>query len=209
MKLSVITAVAILAAGPIAAPVFAQSTSATQAKLTDEEMSTLIAKNIAADTSLAADALNVSVKNGVATLTGVVGKEIDKASAERIARAAGATRVVNHLTSREKAGETAKGTAGAVADATKKGAKETGHAVSKTGEAITDSWISTRIKGNLAGEVALKGSDVKVHVNDHVVTLSGTVPNETAHSRALTIGKEVEGVDRVIDKLTIGPKVGK
>jgi hyperosmotically inducible periplasmic protein len=209
MKLSVISALAILAAGPIATPVFAHSTATAQAKLTDEEMSNLIAKNIASDKTLAADALNVSVKNGVATLTGVVGKEADKASAERIARAAGATRVVDHLTSREKAGDKAKGTAEAVGDATKKGAKKTEHAVSKTGEAITDTWISTRIKGNLAGEVALKGSDVKVDVKDHVVTLSGTVPDHTAHARALTIGKEVEGVDRVVDKLTVGPKVEK
>jgi len=209
MKLSVITTVAILAAGPVAAPVFAQSAATSQAKLTDEEMSNLIAKNIASDKTLAADALNVSVKNGVATLTGVVGKEVDKARAERIARAAGATRVVNHLTSRENAEDKAKGTAGAVGDAAKTGAKQTKNAVSKTGEVITDTWISTRIKGNLAGEVKLEGSDIKVDVKDHVVTLSGTVPNATAHSRALTIGKEVEGVDRVIDKLTIGPKAPK
>ena len=206
MKLSVITALALLSAGPVAMPAFAQSSAATQPRLTDQEMSNLIAKNIAADKTLSADAIKVSVDTGVATLTGVVGKEADKTTAERIARAAGAIRVENNLTSREKAGDKVKGTAGTVADATKKGAKKTRNAVSKTGEAITDGWITTRIKGNLAGEVALEGSDIKVDVNDHVVTLSGTVPNATAHARALTIGKEVEGVDRVVDKLTIGPK---
>lgn len=206
MKLSAIAAVAMLAAGPLARPALAQSSATAQAKLTDQEMSNLIAKNIAADKTLSADAIKVSVNNGVATLTGMVGKEADKANAERIARAAGAIRVENNLASREKAGDKVKGTAGTVGDATKKGAKKTKDAVSKTGEAITDGWITTRIKGNLAGEVALEGSDIKVDVKDNVVTLSGTVPNATAHARALTIGKEVEGVDRVVDKLTIGPR---
>jgi hyperosmotically inducible protein len=206
MKLSVITAVAVLSAGPITGAAFAQATSSTQARPTDQELSNTIAKSIANDPTLSADAINVSVKSGVATLTGVVGKESDKAKALELAHITGIIRVENNLTSREKATDKTKDAAGAVGHTTKKAAKETKNAAAKTGEAITDGWISTRIKGNFAGEQALKGSDIKVNVKDHLVTLTGTVPDATAHGRALTIAKEVEGVDRVVDNLKIGVK---
>jgi len=206
MKLSVITAVAILAGTPMAGTAIAQSASATQAKPSDQELSTLIAKKIADDKSLTPDAIKVTVKGGVATLTGVVGKDADKARAEQLAHVPGVTRVENNLTSREKATETAKGTAGTVADATKKGAEKTKEAVSKTGEAITDTWISTRIKGNFEGETTLAGSDVKVDAKDHVVTLSGTVPTAAGRTRAVAIAKQVEGVKRVVDNLKVAPK---
>ncbi|CAN5666629.1 hypothetical protein BH18ACI5_BH18ACI5_08940 [soil metagenome] len=206
MKLRVITTVALLSATPLSGAAF-EPPSATQARPTDQELSNAIAKSIANHPTLSADAIKVSVKSGVATLTGVVGKESDKAKALELARMPGIVRVENNLTSREKAGDKAKDAAGAVGDTTKKAAKETKNAAAKTGEAITDTWISTRIKGNFAGEQALKGSDIKVKVKDHLVTLTGTVPDETAHARALTIAKEVEGVDKVIDTLRIGPKV--
>jgi hyperosmotically inducible protein len=206
MKLTVVTALALLSGAPTAGTAFAQATSSTQARPTDQQLSDSIAKSIANDPTLSADAIHVSVKSGVATLTGVVGKESDKAKAVELARITGIVRVENHLTSREKAGDKTKDAAGAVGSTTKKAAKETKNAAAKTGEAITDGWISTRIKGNFAGEQALKGSDIKVTVKDHLVTLTGTVPDDTAHARALTIAKEVEGVDRVVDNLKVGVK---
>ena len=69
MKLSVITAVAILAAGPVVGSAFAQSTSATQPKPTDQELSDLIAKKISDDKTLSPDGILVNVRGGVATLT--------------------------------------------------------------------------------------------------------------------------------------------
>jgi osmotically-inducible protein OsmY len=39
-----------------------------------------------------------------------------------------------------------------------------------------------------------------------VVTLKGTVPSAAAKARAIEQAKEVEGVHRVVDQLTIGPK---
>ncbi|MEO6213732.1 MAG: BON domain-containing protein [Vicinamibacterales bacterium] len=209
MKLSVIAAVSMLAAIPVAGTLYAQPPSTTQARPSDQELSNLIAKNISNDPTLSADAVRVSVTRGVVTLRGIVGKDADKAKAEQLATVPGVVRVDNKLKSREKATDKAKGAGDTVADTTKKAAKETKNAVSKTGEAITDGWISTRIKGNFAGEQALNGSDIKVDAKDHVVTLSGTVPNAAAHARALVIAKEVEGVNRVVDKLTVAPKIDK
>jgi hyperosmotically inducible periplasmic protein len=216
MKLSVIALAAMLGAIP-ASSAFAQSAATAQSRPTDKELSSTIATKIANDNALSADAIKVTVKNGVVTLTGMVGKDEDKAAAEEAARIPGVVRVDNKLASREKATNKTKGTAGTVADttkkgaektadATKKGAEKTKDAAGKTGSVITDGWISTRIKTNFMGEASLRASDIKVDTNSHVVTLSGSVPDEAARTKALTIAKEVEGVRRVVDNLKVVAK---
>lgn len=121
---------------------------------------------------------------------------------------------------KEGAGKTKEG-AGVVADKTKEGAgtvanktkegaavvaDKTKEGVSKTGEAITDGWITTRVKSKFVGEDLLKDSDINVDTNNHVVTLTGTVMSAAGRARAVAEAKEVEGVHQVIDRLTIGPK---
>ena len=54
-------------------------------------------------------------------------------------------------------------------------AKKTKEVVSTTGEVITDSWITTKLKAKFVDESLLKDSDINVDTNDHVVTLKGTV----------------------------------
>jgi len=203
MKLSVIAAVAMLVTVPISA--VAQSTPAAQAKPSDQELSNQIAKAISNDQALSADAVKVSVNGGVVTLSGMVGKDADRARAEKLARVPGVSRVQNNLKSREKATTAVAGTANTVADASKKGAKATKSAVSKTGEAITDEWIVTRIRTNVANDEALSGSDIKVDVKNNVVTLTGTVPTAAARAKALAVAKDVEGVSRVVNNLKVTP----
>ena len=78
--------------------------------------------------------------------------------------------------------------------------------MSKTGEVINDTWITTKIKADMVNEDVLKDSDVEVHTNNHVVTLSGTAMSPAGRARAVAIAKGTDGVKRVIDKITIGPK---
>ena len=93
---------------------------------------------------------------------------------------------------------------------TKKAVKTTGEAakegVSKTGEVITDGWITTRVHSKFVDEKLLKGSNIDVDTKDHVVTLSGTVTSAAGRARAVAEAKKVEGVHKVVDHLTIGPK---
>ncbi len=206
MKLNVITAVLMLASTPGVAPAFAQSASATQNRPSDNELSSTIATKIANDKTLSADAVKVSVKGGVVTLTGMVAKDADKTAAEDLARVPGVVRIDNKLTSREKATTKTKDTADAVAVTTKKGASKTKDAASKTGEVVTDGWISTRIKTKFMGDEALRASDIKVDTNNHVVTLTGAVPDAAARTKAVDMAKEVEGVRRVVDNLKIAGK---
>jgi osmotically-inducible protein OsmY len=158
--------------------------------------------------------IKVSVTNGVATLTGTVATEADRSKATQLATMPGIARVDNQLivdlsaptgtagtlksNAKEGVDKTKEG-AGVVADKTKEG-------VSKTGEVITDSWITTRVHSKFVGEDLLKDSDINVDTKDHVVTLKGTVMTAAGRARAVEQAKEVEGVHRVIDQLVIGPK---
>jgi hyperosmotically inducible periplasmic protein len=72
-----------------------------------------------------------------------------------------------------------------------------------TGEAITDGWITTKVKAQFVGETLLKGSDVNVDTNNHVVTLEGTVESEAAKARASAVARETEGVTAVVDRLVV------
>jgi len=95
-------------------------------------------------------------------------------------------------------------------DAVVKGAKVVGEktkdGLSKTGEVMTDGWITTRVHSRFVGEDLLKDSDIKVDTDKHVVTLKGTVTNPAGRRKAIAIAKGTEGVRRVVNHLTIAPK---
>jgi hyperosmotically inducible protein len=74
------------------------------------------------------------------------------------------------------------------------------------GQAVSDGWITTKVKSSFVGVDALDGSDIKVDTNDHVVTLRGTVPTAAARAKAVSLAKKVDGVTSVKDDLTIAPK---
>jgi hyperosmotically inducible protein len=83
---------------------------------------------------------------------------------------------------------------------------KTKEGAAKAGEAITDTYLKTRIHSKFVDEDLLKGSDISVDVKDHVVVLSGTVPSEAGRVRAVEETKKVDGVNKIIDRMTIGPK---
>lgn len=215
MKLSVIGLLAVLAAAPAATSAFAQTPATARSQ--DKVISDLIARKIADDPALKADAVKVTVNGGVVTLSGMVATDADRSRAERLANVDGVTRIENTITTRDGVKEKAKGTAGTIGDKTKEGAEKTKEGakkvgektkegLSKTGEVITDGWITSRISTKFVNEDLLKDSNINVDTNDHVVTLNGTVMSAAGRARAVAIAKEVEGVHRVVDKLTIGPK---
>ena len=102
-------------------------------------------------------------------------------------------------------------------DATKKAVKKTGDvagtagektkdAASAAGEAITDAYLTTTLHAKFIDEATLKGSDINVDSNDHVVTLKGTVASAAGKARAEEIARTTKGVNRVVNQLVIAPK---
>ena len=223
MRLSLVCFVALLLGAPVA------NAQVGTTGDTDKATATRIEKRIAADPMLKKYDIKVVVDGGVATLSGSVATEADRTKAAADAKMAGITRVDNQLLVEPDAGTRGvKGTAGKVGEKAKEGAgktkegagkvydktKEGGGKVydktkegaQKAGEEITDGWITTRIKTKFVGEDALKDSDVHVSTDDHVVTLTGTVMSAAGRAKAVALAKEVEGVRRVDDRLTVGPK---
>lgn len=107
------------------------------------------------------------------------------------------------------AGKTQAGGA-ATKDAVVNGAEiatiKTKNGLSKAGIVMTDGWITSRVHARLAGEDLLKDSDIRVDTSNHVVTLKGTVMGRVGRARATAVTQRTEGVHRVVNRLTIGPK---
>jgi osmotically-inducible protein OsmY len=106
----------------------------------------------------------------------------------------------------EKTKEGAVKTKDAVVKGTKIAAEKTKDGLSKTGEVMTDAWITTRVHARFVDEDLLKDSDISVDTDKHVVTLKGTVTGRAARARARSVALHTEGVHRVVNRLTIGPK---
>jgi hyperosmotically inducible periplasmic protein len=157
-----------------------------------------ISQRLKADPELKEYNIKVVVSDGVATLSGTVTTKADRAKAGSLAKVEGVNRVDNQIVVDLDAGTT--GTTGRLPG------RVLERGVSKTGEAITDGWITTRIKAAFVDEDLLKNSAIDVHTKGHVVTLSGTVATAAGRARAVGIAKGTDGVKNVIDKLTIGPK---
>ena len=133
--------------------------------------------------------VKVNVAGTVATLTGKVATDAQKAQAGKLANVSGITKVENNIAIDKDVDRT-------LAERSKAG-------LQKTGDAITDAWITTKVKWFFMGDDVLKGSDINVDTNNKVVTLKGTVPNTAARNHAVNVAKMTEGVTRVVDALTL------
>jgi hyperosmotically inducible protein len=223
---SVFAALALGAAMMLPSSALAQA--GTAAKVDDDAIRSRIETRLKGAASLKDNTITVAVQNGVVTLTGKVDSKTESQRAAQLAHVTGVTNVENKLDVEgktektaekaaattgktvKKAGEKTKDAAVKTGEATKDAAstvgKKTKEAAATTGEVITDSWITTKIKADFVNEDALKGSDINVDTNNHVVTLKGTVASLAGKSRAEQIAKTTKGVTRVIDELTVGPK---
>jgi hyperosmotically inducible protein len=226
-RMSFRTWIAAIALGALTVAPAASAQTSTAAN-NDSAIKSRVEARLNSVESLKAEHINVSVDNGVVTLKGDVRTAADRERAAELAKVAGVTTVENKLevegadkgiASKSK-DATVKGAektkdatvkgAEKTKDATVKGAKKTGEATKDvagtTGEAITDAWITTKIKADYVNEDTLKGSDINVDTNEHVVTLKGTVASAAGKARAEEIAKTTKGVTRVVNTLTIGPK---
>jgi osmotically-inducible protein OsmY len=79
------------------------------------------------------------------------------------------------LSAQEAVKDAAVKTGDAVADGARTVANKTKDGVSKTGEVMTDAWITSRVAARFVNEELLKDSNINVDTDRHVVTLKGTV----------------------------------
>jgi hyperosmotically inducible periplasmic protein len=133
--------------------------------------------------------IDVKVTGGIANLSGDVATQAQKTEAEKLAQIDGVKKVESLIKVDPDEDKT-------VADRIKNG-------MTKTGEKITDAWITTKVKWFFMGEDALKGSDINVDTKDNVVTLKGTVKSQAGRVKAVELAKNTDGVKQVVDQLSV------
>jgi hyperosmotically inducible periplasmic protein len=62
---------------------------------------------------------------------------------------------------------------------------------------VDDSWITTKVKSQLAAAKGVKSSDISVSTTDGVVTLTGTVASAKQRTHVEHLAKQVKGVKSV------------
>lgn len=66
--------------------------------------------------------------------------------------------------------------------------------VEQAGDAVSDTWITTKVKSSLLADDATPGMDIEVETKDGVVSLSGTVATEAEREMAINKAKGIKGV---------------
>jgi osmotically-inducible protein OsmY len=72
-----------------------------------------------------------------------------------------------------------------------------------TGEYVTDSWITTKVKTSLATDPNVKATEVNVETFKGTVQLSGFVSSDAAMRRAVQIARETKGVTSVKNDMRV------
>jgi osmotically-inducible protein OsmY len=72
-----------------------------------------------------------------------------------------------------------------------------------TGEYVTDSWITTKVKTSLATDPNVKATEVNVETFKGAVQLSGFVSSDAAMRRAVQIARETKGVTSVKNDMRV------
>ena len=67
----------------------------------------------------------------------------------------------------------------------------------KSDQPVTDTWITTKVKSELATTEGVKSTDISVKTVDGVVTLVGVLNSSMAVDKAVAAAESIKGVKRV------------
>jgi osmotically-inducible protein OsmY len=130
--------------------------------------------------------IHVDTNNCQVTLTGNVASSMEKDLAGRIAKNThDVVGVNNQLALSGKPGTTAK---------TKDEIKATAN---DTKEAMSDGWITTKVKSSLILTRDVPGMEISVSTNNGIVKLSGNVDSKSQMQRTIEVAQNVRGVKKV------------
>jgi hyperosmotically inducible protein len=72
-----------------------------------------------------------------------------------------------------------------------------------TGEYVSDSWITTKVKAALAEDPQVKATEVNVETFKGVVQLSGFVATQSAMYQAIRVANGIKGVTSVKNDMRV------
>ncbi len=76
-------------------------------------------------------------------------------------------------------------------------------AADRVSKEISDTWITTKVQAMFFLDRDVKGMQIDVTTKGGIVTLTGTVTTESTRQKAVADARSIEGVNQVIDKLTV------
>ena len=88
------------------------------------------------------------------------------------------------------------GVSGCATDSNSRGVKESGAIAS-------DSWITTKVKSDLAVEKDVSATQIHVDTYEGVVTLSGSVDSQSESQKAEQVARDIKGVKSVVNNLQV------
>jgi hyperosmotically inducible protein len=130
--------------------------------------------------------IHVDTNHGQVTLTGTVATTMEKDLAGRVAKNTNdVLGVTNQLTVSGKPGTTARA---------KDEMRTTAH---ESKEAVSDGWITTKVKSSLLLTRDVDGKDISVTTDNGIVKLGGNVDSTAEKQRAIEVAQNVRGVKKV------------
>lgn len=156
--------------------------------ITDTAITAGVKSKLALDRNLDSSDISVETRGGTVTLTGSVDNAAARSAAEIATRSfSGVTNVNNRLS-------VSSPTVAAAATNTGEAAMATGDAAA---QAMSDTWITTKVKSVLLADSEAKGLEVNVDTKDGVVSLEGELTSQAAVDHVEALARDVEGVKRV------------
>lgn len=153
------------------------------AVISDTNITAKVKLAIADVSSLKKSDISVTTTNGVVTLTGAASNSASKSEAESAAMSvSGVKSVDNEL---------------ATPPSSSAIVNKTAAAAHTTERAVSDSWITTKVKSEIMADSVSKGFAVDVTTIHGVVVLKGTLANEDAIAHVKDLAEKVDGVKSV------------
>ena len=153
---------------------------------TDPGITTAVKTKLAADDTVKAYKIDVDTKDGVVTLAGTVDSPAAKSRAVEIANT---TKGVKSVVDELRIPEPAAATSGV-----------------EIVDVATDAGVTTAVKTKFLADPTIAGLKIDVDTKNHVVTLTGVVPTEVDKTHTVEVARKTNGVDSVVDNLTIQKK---
>jgi hyperosmotically inducible periplasmic protein len=82
-------------------------------------------------------------------------------------------------------------------------ASDSHRGVEDTGAIASDSWITTKVKSDLAVEKDVSATHIQVDTYEGVVTLSGTAASQAEADKAVSVARDIKGVKSVVNNIQI------
>jgi hyperosmotically inducible periplasmic protein len=191
MRSSKFIAPAVIAAAFIVAPAVALAdeppaphSDSIGAALSDTAITAKVKTHLHSDKRFSDSDISVKTTNAVVTLTGTAPSADTASAAEEVAQAVSGVKSVDNEIKAPSRLETA---AAGMSDA-----------AHKTRKAVSDDWITTKIKSQLVSDHSVqRGSDISVTTKNGVVMLSGTAASKDARDQAQAVARNVKGVKSV------------